>query len=47
MMPLERDMIGIYIAVGSANHMPPGAGSSCFSAPILLPSPFPLLKSRR
>jgi L-2-hydroxycarboxylate dehydrogenase (NAD+) len=23
MMPLERDMIGIYIAVGSANHMPP------------------------
>jgi LDH2 family malate/lactate/ureidoglycolate dehydrogenase len=27
MMPLERDMIGIYIAVGSANHMPPWGGT--------------------
>jgi len=26
MMPLERDMIGLYIAVGSANHMPPWGG---------------------
>jgi L-2-hydroxycarboxylate dehydrogenase (NAD+) len=26
MMPLHRDMIGIYIAVGSANHMPPWGG---------------------
>ena len=26
MMPLKRDMIGIYIAVGSANHMPPWGG---------------------
>jgi LDH2 family malate/lactate/ureidoglycolate dehydrogenase len=26
MMPLPRDMIGIYIAVGSANHMPPWGG---------------------
>jgi L-2-hydroxycarboxylate dehydrogenase (NAD+) len=26
MMPLERDMIGVYIAVGSANHMPPWGG---------------------
>ena len=26
MMPLERDMIGMYIAVGSANHMPPWGG---------------------
>src|SRR5438067_2990950 len=26
MMPLERDMIGIYIAVGSANHLPPWGG---------------------
>ena len=26
MMPLERNMIGIYIAVGSANHMPPWGG---------------------
>src|SRR5262245_26925481 len=26
MMPLERDMIGIYLAVGSANHMPPWGG---------------------
>jgi L-2-hydroxycarboxylate dehydrogenase (NAD+) len=25
-MPLERDMIGIYLAVGSANHMPPWGG---------------------
>jgi LDH2 family malate/lactate/ureidoglycolate dehydrogenase len=26
MMPLERDMVGIYLAVGSANHMPPWGG---------------------
>ncbi len=26
MMPLERDMIGIYMAVGNANHMPPWGG---------------------
>jgi len=26
MMPLARDMMGIYIAVGSANHMPPWGG---------------------
>jgi L-2-hydroxycarboxylate dehydrogenase (NAD+) len=26
MMPLASDMIGIYIAVGSANHMPPWGG---------------------
>jgi len=26
MMPLARDMIGVYIAVGSANHMPPWGG---------------------
>jgi L-2-hydroxycarboxylate dehydrogenase (NAD+) len=26
MMPLERGMIGIYLAVGSANHMPPWGG---------------------
>ncbi len=26
MMPLARDMIGIYVAVGSANHMPPWGG---------------------
>src|SRR5262245_26520094 len=26
MMPLKCDMIGIYIAVGSANHMPPWGG---------------------
>ncbi len=25
-MPLKRDMIGIYIAVGNANHMPPWGG---------------------
>lgn len=27
MMALERDMIGIYIAVGSANHLPPWGGT--------------------
>jgi L-2-hydroxycarboxylate dehydrogenase (NAD+) len=26
MMPLARDMVGIYMAVGSANHMPPWGG---------------------
>jgi L-2-hydroxycarboxylate dehydrogenase (NAD+) len=26
MMPLARDMIGIYLAVGNANHMPPWGG---------------------
>jgi LDH2 family malate/lactate/ureidoglycolate dehydrogenase len=26
MMPLERNQIGIYLAVGSANHMPPWGG---------------------
>ncbi len=26
-MPLARDMIGIYIAVGSANHLPPWGGT--------------------
>lgn len=26
MMPLERDMIGLYLAVGNANHMPPWGG---------------------
>ena len=25
-MPLERDMIGLYLAVGSANHLPPWGG---------------------
>lgn len=25
-MPLERDMIGLYLAVGNANHMPPWGG---------------------
>ena len=26
-MPLERDMIGLYVAVGSANHLPPWGGT--------------------
>jgi L-2-hydroxycarboxylate dehydrogenase (NAD+) len=26
-MPLERDMIGLYMAVGSANHLPPWGGT--------------------
>ena len=33
-MPLEHDMIGLYLAVGNANHMAPGAGSICCSRPI-------------
>ena len=47
MMPLARDMIGIYIAVGSANHMPPWGGIELLLSTIRLPSPFPLLKNRR
>ena len=27
MMPAQRDMIGIYVAVGSANHLPPWGGT--------------------
>ena len=27
MMPLEQNMIGIYVAVGSANHLPPWGGT--------------------
>ena len=27
MMPLQRDMIGLYVAVGSANHLPPWGGT--------------------
>lgn len=27
MMPLQKDMIGIYVAVGSANHLPPWGGT--------------------
>lgn len=27
MMPLEQDMIGLYVAVGSANHLPPWGGT--------------------
>ena len=27
MMPLEQDMIGVYVAVGSANHLPPWGGT--------------------
>lgn len=27
MMPMERDMIGLYVAVGSANHLPPWGGT--------------------
>lgn len=27
MMPLKQDMIGIYVAVGSANHLPPWGGT--------------------
>jgi len=26
-MPLQRDMIGVYVAVGSANHLPPWGGT--------------------
>lgn len=34
-MPLERDMIGLYIAVGNANHMAPWGGT----APLLSTNP--------
>ena len=27
MLPLEHDMVGIYVAVGSANHLPPWGGT--------------------
>ncbi|AKS45371.1 Malate/lactate/ureidoglycolate dehydrogenase, LDH2 family [Octadecabacter temperatus] len=27
MMPLKKDMIGLYVAVGSANHLPPWGGT--------------------
>lgn len=27
MMPLQKDMIGLYVAVGSANHLPPWGGT--------------------
>ena len=30
MMPLKKDMIGVYIAVGSANHLPPWGGTEMF-----------------
>ncbi len=26
-MPLKHDMIGLYFAVGSSNHLPPWGGS--------------------
>jgi LDH2 family malate/lactate/ureidoglycolate dehydrogenase len=50
MMPLARDMIGIYIAVGSANHMPPWGGIElllstnpiAFAIPALEESPIVL-----
>ena len=45
MMPLERDMIGIYIAVGSANHLHRGAASTFCSARIRSPSRFRPLKN--
>jgi L-2-hydroxycarboxylate dehydrogenase (NAD+) len=32
-VPLARDMIGIYTAVASANHMPPWGGPRAFWAP--------------
>lgn len=41
MMPLERDMIGLYIAVGSANHLPPWGGTEMLLStnPIALAIP--------
>jgi LDH2 family malate/lactate/ureidoglycolate dehydrogenase len=33
-MPLAHDMIGLYFAVGNANHLPPGAASTCCCRPI-------------
>src|SRR3989441_10159156 len=33
MMPLERDMIGLYLAVGNANHLPPWGGIEMLLSP--------------
>src|SRR6267154_565921 len=33
-MPLAHDMIGLYFAVGNANHLPPWGGSTCCCRPI-------------
>tara|TARA_B110000196_G_scaffold47636_1_gene38205 strand:- start:6847 stop:7914 length:1068 start_codon:yes stop_codon:yes gene_type:complete len=35
MLPLEHDMVGIYVAVGSANHLPPWGGTE----PLLSTNP--------
>jgi LDH2 family malate/lactate/ureidoglycolate dehydrogenase len=43
--PLDHDMIGLYFALGSNNHLPPWGGSE--SAPIRWRSPFRRLRSRR
>lgn len=47
MMPLEHNMIGIYLAVGSAITCLPGAESNCFSVPIRSRSPSQLLRNHR
>ena len=46
-MPLAHDMIGLYLAVGSNNHLRPGVRPRTCSAPILSQSPFRPRKSRR
>ena len=40
-MPLAHDMIGLYFAVGNANHLPPGAVSTCCCRPIRSRQQFP------
>ena len=46
-MPLKHDMIGLYFAVGSSNHLPAWGGSETCSAPIRWRSPCRRRTSRR
>ena len=47
MMPLAHDMIGLYLAVGSNNHLPPWGSTEICSAPIPSPLRFQPGTSRR
>ena len=40
-IPLARDMIGLYVAVGNANHLPPwgGTGAAASTNPIAIAVP--------
>ena len=47
MMPLAHDMIGLYLAVGSNNHLPPWGSTENLLGTNPLQSPFRRRKSRR